>query len=149
MSMDRVRQAALLRTPRASAQHLALLWKRRRLRQDVEQLVAGYIGGLDPHQGVTRGWRAQRRWSVLPASGGTVSISVSVEHVASAGSSFGGDSIEPDASMPGSATFSERVERPDWEYGLLLELRTLLTQRGHAVSEVKTDWRVTGLQVHS
>ncbi|NAZ75236.1 hypothetical protein GTQ99_07335 [Kineococcus sp. T13] len=149
MSMDCVRQAALLRTPRASAQHLALLWKRRRLRQDVEQLVAGHIDGLDPHQGVTHGWRAQRRWSVLPAGGGAVSISVSVEHVASAGSSFGGDSIEPDASMPGSATSSERVARPDWEYGLLLELWTLLTQRGYTVSEVKTDWRLTGLQVRA
>ncbi|NAZ77366.1 hypothetical protein GTQ99_18345 [Kineococcus sp. T13] len=149
MAIDRVRQAALLRAPRASAQRLAVLWKRRRLRLEVEQLVAGHVGGLDPHQGVADGWRAQRRWSVLPTADGAVSVSVSVEHVAAAGSSFGGDSIEPDRSAPSSATFSERVARPDWEYGLLLELRTLLVQHGHGVGEVKTDWRLTGLRVDS
>ena len=159
MAIDRVRRAALLRAPKASAQHLAVLWRRRRLRLEVEQLVAGYVGGLDPQQGVMQGWRAQRRWSVLPTADGAVSVGVSVEHVAAAGSSSagstsagstsGGDPIEPDSSVPGPATSGERVARPDWEYGLLLELRTLLIQRGHTVSEVKTDWRVTGLRVNS
>ncbi|GAB3264134.1 hypothetical protein GCM10027586_20200 [Kineococcus gypseus] len=147
--MDRVRPAVLLRAPKASAQHLAVLWRRRRLRHEVERLVAGYVGALDPYQGVAQGWHAQRRWSVLPTSTGTVSVSVSVDHVATTGSSLGDDSRRAGASVPASADSSERMARPDWEYGLLQELRTVLAENGHAVSEVKTDWRVTSLQVHS
>ena len=121
------RAGALLRAPRAGAQRVALVWKRRRLRQDVEAVVAGYVSGLHPRQNVPEGFSAYRRWSVFATGRGTVAVTVRVEHVCS--------------------TSTDSVPRPDWEYGLLQELRTLLQQHGHEVEETRTDWRVTGLQV--
>lgn len=129
MSLPSPRPSALLRAPRAGAQLAALLWKRRRLRQDVETIVAGYIAGLHPRENVPEGFSAHRRWSVFPTGRGSVMVTVSVAHI--------------------SATSTESVARPDWEYGLLQELRVLLEQHSHRVSEVLTDWRVTALDVHS
>ncbi|MBB2903384.1 hypothetical protein FHR75_004226 [Kineococcus radiotolerans] len=60
---------------------------------------------------------------------GSVMVNVSVQHI--------------------SAVSNESVARPDWEYGLLQELRVLLEQHGHRVGEVFTGWRVTALGVHS
>lgn len=123
------RPSSLLRTSKASAQRVALLWRRRRLRQDVEAVIAGYVGSLHPREGVPEGFSAHRRWSVIPTSRGGVVVTVTVHHV--------------------HATSRESVARPDWEYGLLEELRALLMQQEYPVSEVFTDWRVTALEVHS
>ena len=122
-------RSSLPRTPKAGAQLVALLWKRRRLRQDVEAVVAGYVSSLHPRENVPEGFSAHRRWSVFPTSRGSVAVTVSVQHI--------------------SATSNESVARPDWEYGLLQELRALLEQHGHRVGEVLTDWRVTALDVRS
>ncbi|MBB2903224.1 hypothetical protein FHR75_004066 [Kineococcus radiotolerans] len=95
----------------------------------METIVAGYIAGLHPRENVPEGFSAHRRWSVFPTGRGSVMVTVSVAHI--------------------SATSTESVARPDWEYGLLQELRVLLEQHSHRVSEVLTDWRVTALDVHS
>ena len=119
----------MLRSPQAGAQRVALLFKRRRLRQDVEAVVAGYVNSLHPRENVAEGFSAHRRWSVFPTSRGSVAVTVTVQHVC--------------------ASSSESVARPDWEYGLLQELRALLEQHGHQVSEILTGWRVTALDVRS
>lgn len=121
--------SALWRTSKARAHRVALLWRRRRLCQDVEAVIAGYVGSLHPREGVPEGLSAHRRWSVIPTSRGGVVVTVTVHHI--------------------HATSHESVARPDWEYGLLQELRALLMQQGYPVSEVFTDWRVTALEVHS
>ena len=95
----------------------------------METVVAGYVAGLHPRENVPEGFSAHRRWSVFPTVRGSVMVTVSVQHI--------------------SVTSTERVARPDWEYGLLQELRALLGQHSHRVSEVFTDWRVTALDVHS
>ena len=57
---------------------MALLWKRRRLRQDVDAVVAGHVSILHPRENVPEGFSAHRRGSVFPTSRGSVAVTGSV-----------------------------------------------------------------------
>ena len=109
----RVSRSPPVLAPILAAAH-SCRWGRRRLRQDVAIVVAGHVGGRHPRENVLQGSSAHRRWPVSLTSRGSVAVTVSVQHII-------------------SATSNEGVARPDWEWGLVQELRAMLEQHGRGV----------------